>query len=99
MVIWAQERQSLLTPDWRSWAPFINMHLGVRAMHTDEKGLTRRLADRVYCVRQGHAWETTESTLGEVSLLRSDCARCGQIGRVHSAQQRDVETTSRAVVA
>jgi len=63
-----------------------------------DRGLARRFADRMYCVRQGHAWKTSELTLGEVSLLRSDCARCGHVGRVHRAAHRDVEPTNRAAV-
>jgi hypothetical protein len=62
-----------------------------------DRGLARRFADRMYCVRQGHAWETSELTVGEVSLLRSDCARCGQVGRVQSAEIRRENITRAAV--
>jgi len=73
--------------------------LGARVICADaDRGLARRFADRMYCVRQGHAWKTSELTLGEVSLLRSDCARCGHVGRVHRAAHRDVEPTNRAAV-
>ena len=57
-----------------------------------KKRLTRRLADRIDCLRHGHAWETTEQTFGEVSLLRTDCARCGQIGPLHGTEHRTVNT-------
>ena len=67
-------------------------------MHAEsDRGLARRFADRVYCVRQGHVWEATELAVGELSLLRSDCARCGQVGRVHSTEIRR-DNTSRAAV-
>jgi len=44
------------------------------------RGLRRRLTDWIDCRRNGHAWETTELALGEVSLLRTDCARCHRVG-------------------
>lgn len=68
------------------------MHAGA------ERRLTRRLADRVDCLRRGHAWETTEFTCGEVSMLRTDCARCGRIGPLHGAEHRSVNATGRAAV-
>lgn len=74
------------------------MHWGQSMCADADRGMARRFADRMYCVRQGHAWETSELTLGEVSLLRSDCARCGQVGRVHSAAHRDVQQTNPAAV-
>ena len=56
-------------------------------MHSEAKrGLRRRLIGRIYCLRNGHAWATTEHTFGAVSLLRTDCARCGQIGPLHGAE-------------
>lgn len=63
------------------------------------KGFARRFADRIDCARRGHAWGTAEVTLGEFSLLRGECTRCGAIGRVRQAEHRDVETTSRAEVS
>ena len=66
-------------------------------MHSDAKrGLTRRLADRIDCFRHGHAWTTIELAVGEVSLLRTDCARCGRIGPLHGTEHRTVRTTDRA---
>ena len=66
-------------------------------MHAEtHRGLARRFADRIDCVRHGHTWTTTELALGELSLLRSECARCGRLGRVHRGR-RHVETTSRSV--
>jgi hypothetical protein len=58
-------------------------------MHAEAKrGLTRHFAGRITCLRHGHAWVTTELVFGEVSLLRTDCARCGRIGPLHGAQER-----------
>ena len=65
-------------------------------MDATDRGFARRLADRIACVWRGHAWKTTEVTLGEPSLLRTDCARCGQTGPVHGTEHRSVATTSRA---
>ncbi len=68
-------------------------------MHGEAKrGLTRRLADRIDCLRHGHAWETTELAFGEVSMLRTDCARCGRIGPLHGTEHRSVKTTGRTAV-
>jgi hypothetical protein len=67
-------------------------------MHANgNRGLARRITDRLDCTRSGHEWATAEVTLGEISLVRGECARCGAIGRVHEAF-RHVETTSRATV-
>ena len=60
-----------------------------------KRGLTRRLADWIECLRHGHAWETTELRFGEVSMLRTDCARCGRIGPLHGTEHRTVRTTNR----
>jgi len=54
-------------------------------MAVTDARFARRLADRIGCVRRGHAWETIEVTLGELSLLRTDCTRCGQVGPLHGA--------------
>jgi len=63
-----------------------------------KRRFTRRLADKIRCLRQGHVWATTELTFGEVSLLRTDCTRCGQIGPLHGTEHRSVDVTSRAAV-
>src|SRR4051795_10465276 len=52
-------------------------------MDATNRQLARRLADRIACLRRGHAWETIDVKLGEVSLLRTDCTRCGQVGPLH----------------
>jgi hypothetical protein len=63
-------------------------------MHNEsDRGFARRLADLIGCLLRGHAWQTTEITLGKSSLLSTDCARCGQVGPVHGTPRRRRPTT------
>jgi hypothetical protein len=65
-------------------------------MHADtNRRPIMAIAGRINCIRRGHAWKATHVTLGATSLLRSECGRCGQIGRVHQAEHRHVETAAR----
>ena len=64
-------------------------------MDATDRGFARRLADRIACVWRGHAWKTTEVTLGEPSLLRTDCAmRPNRPCPWHRAPQRRDDQSS-----
>jgi hypothetical protein len=43
------------------------------------------LCDRLMCVRDGHDWVRVRAKLGATVVVRSQCYRCGSVGRVDGA--------------
>jgi hypothetical protein len=69
-------------------------------MHAyDQRRFARRFTDRIGCARRGHSWRTAEVALGETTLWRGECFRCGSIGRIHRAEHRHAEQADRAPAA
>jgi|KBSMisStaDraftv2_1062788.scaffolds.fasta_scaffold1559980_2 hypothetical protein len=67
-------------------------------MHAEtNKRVIVGIADRISCIRRGHAWEPAQVTLGATSLIRNECGRCGQIGRVHQVEHH-LENTAPTTV-
>ena len=64
-------------------ARFVHRHVGGTTTRI-ARPFIPRASDRIRCFREGHDWAGSRVLLGEVVLMRSECARCGKVGRVRS---------------